>query len=75
MQAMQDLPYHGDAGAWSIDFVARTRELYDSGATLEHFVMQCAFNSFEGKNSQILHPELEIQNKSCIFKYFIFLFE
>ena len=53
MQAMQDLPYHGDAGAWSIDFVARTRELYDSGATLEHFVMQCAFNSFEGKNSQV----------------------
>ena len=35
------------------EVVARTRELYDSGATLEHFVMQCAFNSFEVKNSQV----------------------
>ena len=53
MDSMQQLHFHGDAGKWKIDFLSRAREVYASGATIEHFIMQCAFNSFEGKNSQV----------------------
>ena len=53
MSAMQELIYHGDAGIWKIEFIKRAREVYAAGATIEHFIMQCAFNSFEGKNTQV----------------------
>ena len=33
--------------------VSRTREIYSAGATIEHYIMQCAFKSFEGKNTQV----------------------
>ena len=49
MSAMQELHYHGDAGKWKIDFLSRAREVYASHASIEHYIMQCAFNSFEGK--------------------------
>ena len=45
--------YNGDPSQWKMDFINFTREMYDSGATLEHLFMLYAFKSFEGKNSQV----------------------
>ena len=45
--------YNGNPGQWKMDFINFTREMYDSGATLEHLFMLYAFKSFEGKNSQV----------------------
>jgi len=56
LQAMNDieeLKYDGDASKWKVDFISRTREIYSAGATIEHYIMQCAFKSFEGKNTQV----------------------
>ena len=53
MSEMQNLRYDGDAGKWKIELVSRAREVYAAGVTIEHFIMQCAFASFEGKNSQV----------------------
>ena len=50
---MQELMYHGDAGKWKIDFLNRAREVFASNLTVEHFIMQCAFKSFEGKERQV----------------------
>jgi hypothetical protein len=53
MTKMQDLQFHGDAGKWKIDFMNKAREVFASKVTIEHWVMQCAFKSFEGKNTQV----------------------
>ena len=53
MNKMQDLQYHGDAAKWKLDFIGRAREVYSSKLTIEHFIMHCAFKSFEGKNTQV----------------------
>ena len=53
MNDMEELMYHGDASKWKVDFISRTREIYSAGATIEHYIMQCAFKSFEGKNTQV----------------------
>ena len=45
MTQMADLKYHGDPGKWKLDFISRCREVYASGATIEHFMMQAAFKS------------------------------
>jgi hypothetical protein len=45
MTQMADLKYHGDPGVWKLDFISRCREVYASGATIEHFMMQAAFKS------------------------------
>ena len=58
MANMQELRYHGDAGKWKIDFLSRARELYASGATIKHFIMHSAFNSFEGKSAFFLLAHL-----------------
>ena len=53
MNHMQELSYHGDASKWKLDFIARAREVYSSRLTIEHFIMHCAFKSFDGKSSQV----------------------
>ena len=53
MNKMQELQYHGDAAKWKLDFIAKAREVYSSKLTIEHFIMHCAFKSFEGKNTQV----------------------
>ena len=53
MTKMQELQYHGDAAKWKLEFLARAREIYSSKLTIEHFIMHCAFKSFEGKNTQV----------------------
>ena len=53
MNDMEELQYHGNASKWKVDFISRTREIYSAGATIEHYIMQCAFKSFEGKNTQV----------------------
>jgi len=68
MNEMGSLVFHGDASKWKVDFISRTRELYESGATLEHYIMQCAFSSFEGKNSQVQAMITEDINKDDLIK-------
>ena len=53
MDNMQGLSYHGDPLKWKLDFMKNVREVYESKMTLEHWMMHCAFKSFEGKNSQV----------------------
>ena len=53
MKGMEDLPYHGDPATWKPELLQRAREVYASKLTIEHFIMHCAFQSFEGKNSQV----------------------
>ena len=53
MTAMQELSYHGDPAKWKLDFLGRAREIYASKLTIEHFIVHCAFHSFEGKNQQV----------------------
>ena len=53
MTDMQSLAFQGDAGKWKIDLMKKAREVYASGLTIEHFIMHCAFKSFEGKNQQV----------------------
>lgn len=53
MNDMEELRYDGDASKWKVDSISRTREIYSAGATIEHYIMQCAFKSFEGKNTQV----------------------
>ena len=52
MEAMNNLMFNGDAAKWKIDFLKSVREIYDSGVTIEHFMMQAALKSFEGKNRE-----------------------
>ena len=53
MDGMSNLVYNGDAGKWKLDFLKRVREVYESKLTLEHWMMHCAFKSFDGKNQQV----------------------
>ncbi len=53
MNKMQELQYHGDASKWKFDFIGKAREVYSSKLSIEHFIMHCAFKSFEGKNTQV----------------------
>ena len=53
MNKMQELQYHGDAAKWKLDFISKAREVYSSKLSIEHFIMHCAFKSFEGKNTQV----------------------
>ena len=53
MTEMQGLQYQGDAAKWKLDFIARAREVYSSKLTIEHFIVHCAFKSFEGKNTHV----------------------
>ena len=53
MNKMQELQYHGDASKWKLDFISKAREVYSSKLSIEHFIMHCAFKSFEGKNTQV----------------------
>ena len=50
---MMDLQFTGDAGKWKLELMAKAREVYASDLTIEHFIMHCAFKSFEGKNTQV----------------------
>ena len=53
MNKMQELQYHRDAAKWKLDFISKAREVYSSKLSIEHFIMHCAFKSFEGKNTQV----------------------
>ena len=53
MNKMQELQYHGDAAKWKLDFISKAREVCSSKLSIEHFIMHCAFKSFEGKNTQV----------------------
>ena len=64
---MQELQYHGDAGKWKLDFIERASEVFQSQVTLEYWMMNCAFKSFEGKNTQIQNMIAEdINNKGIV---------
>ena len=58
MTQMADLKYHGDPGKWKLDFISRCREVYASGATIEHFMMQAAFKSM----AQLSHVQALMAN-------------
>ena len=66
MNTMSSLQFHGDAGKWKIEFNDRVREVYESGATLEHFIMQCAFKSFEGRHREAQAMIVEDINSDAI---------
>ena len=53
MTEMESLTFNGDAGKWKLNFIEKAREIYASKVTIEHYIMQCAFKSFEGKNTQV----------------------
>lgn len=69
MSDMTSLIYNGDGSKWKIEFVSRAREIFASGATIEHYIMQCAFHSFEGKNQQVQAMITnDINNEDTIYK-------
>ena len=53
MKGMENLTFNGDGAKWKMDFIKTVKEVYDSKLTLEHWIMHCAFKSFEGKNQQV----------------------
>ena len=53
MNLMTSLEYHGNPGQWKLDFLAAVREVYASKVTIEHFMMQCAFKSFQDKHRDV----------------------
>ena len=53
MNMMTNLEYHGNPGQWKLDFLAAVREVYASKVTIEHFMMQCAFKSFQDKHRDV----------------------
>ena len=53
MSSLEKLQFNNDGAKWKVDFIRAVREVYDSKLTLEHWIMNCAFKSFEGKNSQV----------------------
>ena len=53
MASLEKLQFNNDGAKWKVGFIRAVREVYDSKLTLEHWIMNCAFKSFEGKNSQV----------------------
>ena len=53
MDTMENLQFQGDGSKWKLDFLRAVREVYESKLTLEHWIMHCAFKSYEGKSSQV----------------------
>ena len=66
MNSMGELQFNGNAGKWKIDFLSKVREVYESKATIEHYMIQCAFKSFEGKNREAQALIVEDINKDII---------
>ena len=67
MNRMQELQYHGDTGKLKLYFIERAAEVFQSQVTLEYWMMNCAFQSFEGKNMQIQSRIVEdINNKDIV---------
>ena len=46
-----------------LDFIERAAEVFQSEVTLEYWMVNCAFKSFEGKNVQIQSMIMEDINK------------
>ena len=53
MSAMQAVKFQGDAEQWKMQVMAASREIYASGATIEHAMMGCLLSSFQGKSPQV----------------------
>ena len=53
MESMANLMWHGDPNKWKLEFLKSAREIYEANVTIEHYIMQAAFNSFEGKNTAV----------------------
>ena len=69
MTRMQELQYHGDAGTWKLDFIERPAEVFQSEVTPEYWMMNCAFKSFEGKNTHAQVQSMiveDINNKDIV---------
>ena len=48
-----DWRYDGNPSKWKMEFLNHTREIIESGTTLNHLMLLFAFRSFEGKNTQV----------------------
>ena len=67
MTRMQELQYNGNASKWKLDFIERPAEVFQSQVTLEYWMMDCAFKSFEGKTMQVQSMIVEdIDNKDAV---------
>ena len=67
MTRMQELQYHGDADKWKLDFIERAAKVFQSEVTLQYWMVNCAFKSFEGKNTQVQSMMVEnINNKEVV---------
>ena len=64
--AMDQLNYNGDVCAWQAQTVQAVRELYDSGATIMHFVLTRILKSFNGKLTTIQYRIAEDINQRII---------
>ena len=53
LSAFMDWRYDGNPSKWKMDFLNFTREVIDSGTTINHLMLLFAFRSFEGKNTQV----------------------
>ena len=50
-----------------MDFIERAAEVFQSEVTLQYWMMNCAFKSFEGKNTQVQSMIVEdINNKEVV---------
>ena len=65
---MDDLSYNGDVCAWQAQAVKAVRELFDSGATVMHYVLTRILKSFNGKLTTIQYRIAEDINQRIIDK-------
>ena len=69
MDGMSGLSYHGDPGKWKLDFLKSVREIYESRVTMEHWIMNSAFKSFDGKNQQVQGMIADDINNEGVYIY------
>ena len=65
-EAMDQLTFNGDVCAWQAQAVQVVRELFDSGATVMHFVLTRILKSFNGKLTTIQYRIAEDINQRIV---------
>ena len=65
-ESMDALSFNGDALVWQSEAMRKTRELFDSGASIMHYVLSRGMKSFDGKLKTIQYKIAEDINRTVI---------
>ena len=65
-ESMDALSFNGDALVWQSEAMRKTRELFDSGASIMHYVLSRVMKSFDGKLKTIQYKIAEDINRTVI---------